>query len=55
VYGVDVDDYYDSQSSVRALPSVSVPLLCLNARDDPLIDPQLVHTGAKMRPCSARP
>jgi hypothetical protein len=45
VYGVDVDEYYESQSSIRAMPDVAIPMLCLNARDDPLIDPSLVNSG----------
>lgn len=47
VYGIDVDDYYESQSSLATMPDVAIPLLCLNARDDPLIDPALVTTGAQ--------
>jgi predicted alpha/beta-fold hydrolase len=47
IYGVDVDAYYDSQSSISCMPSVAVPMLCLNAGDDPLIDPDLVTMGAK--------
>uniref|UniRef100_A0A0G4I441 AB hydrolase-1 domain-containing protein n=1 Tax=Chromera velia CCMP2878 TaxID=1169474 RepID=A0A0G4I441_9ALVE len=31
------DDYYRDASSIRYLPNVKVPLLCLNAADDPVV------------------
>jgi hypothetical protein len=46
IYGIDVDTYYDSQSSRACMPHVAIPLLCLNAADDPLIDPKLGTMGA---------
>lgn len=48
IYGVDVDAYYDSQSSITCMPEVAIPMLCINARDDPLIDPALVATASRI-------
>lgn len=48
VYGIDVDEYYDNQSCLQAMPHVAVPMLCLNARDDPLIDPAMGDTAARI-------
>lgn len=31
-----VDHYYADSSSIKKLPDVRVPLLCVNARDDPI-------------------
>jgi hypothetical protein len=48
IYGIDVDQYYDSQSSISSMPQVAVPTLCLNSRDDPLIDPALGDTAVSL-------
>lgn len=40
LYGFDdVDEYWEKQSSWKSMPYISVPILCLNSRDDPLINP----------------
>ncbi|KAK3242181.1 hypothetical protein CYMTET_48118 [Cymbomonas tetramitiformis] len=36
----DVHEYYQDASSARALPAVRVPLLCINALDDPIAPPE---------------
>lgn len=37
----DVEAYYRDSSCISVIPNVAVPLLCLNAIDDPLIDRNL--------------
>jgi uncharacterized protein len=34
------DDYYARASSLRLLPAIATPTLCLNARDDPFLPPE---------------
>jgi predicted alpha/beta-fold hydrolase len=47
-----VDDYYRDASSLRVLPGVRVPLLVLNARDDPFVDQRaLPYREARENPC----
>ncbi len=37
----DAHEYRDQASSAPYLPDVRVPLLCINAEDDPIISPLL--------------
>lgn len=37
-----VDQYYDDASSFRFIKDVQVPLLCLNALDDPIANPACI-------------
>ncbi|KXZ51286.1 hypothetical protein GPECTOR_13g773 [Gonium pectorale] len=39
----DLDAYYERNNCKTALQHVSVPLLCLSARDDPIIGPRLLR------------
>ncbi|KAG2496655.1 hypothetical protein HYH03_005475 [Edaphochlamys debaryana] len=39
----DLDEYYTNNNPKQGLQSTSVPLLCLSARDDPIIDPALLR------------
>lgn len=45
LYQIDVHSYWKSQSCIASVPETRIPLLCLNAVDDPLIDPTLVVAG----------
>eukprot|EP00892_Ulva_mutabilis_P004487 jgi/Ulvmu1/240/UM001_0244.1 len=45
LYRIDVQAYWKSQSCIASVPDTKIPLLCLNAMDDPLIDPTLVVAG----------
>lgn len=41
LYGFDdVEEYWDKQSSWKSMPFIAVPILCMNSRDDPLINPK---------------
>ncbi|GIL56813.1 hypothetical protein Vafri_12124 [Volvox africanus] len=39
----DLDEYYRNNNCREALMDVRTPLLCLSARDDPIIDPSLLR------------
>lgn len=41
----DVDSYYRDHSCISTMPAIAVPLLCLNAADDPLMDPMVARCG----------
>ena len=45
LYQIDVQSYWKSQSCIACAPDTQIPLLCMNAMDDPLIDPTLVVAG----------
>lgn len=45
LYRIDVQAYWKSQSCIASVADTQIPLLCLNAMDDPLIDPTLVVAG----------
>jgi len=38
----DTDTYYDTSSSIHLLPQINIPLLLLNALDDPIVDQRLI-------------
>jgi len=38
----DTRSYYDAQSSIHHIPHINLPLLLVNALDDPIVDPTLV-------------
>jgi predicted alpha/beta-fold hydrolase len=43
----DANHYYSENSSLSAIADVDIPLLCLNALDDPIVVPALVSTVAE--------
>jgi len=45
----DPDSYYRAESCIGYLPSVAVPLLLLNALDDPLFHPDMVPYDATLK------
>lgn len=42
------DDYYARASSLRLLPAIATPTLCLNARDDPFLPPETLERARAM-------
>ncbi len=36
----DADDFYEQASAVRFMPAIPVPVLLLNAQNDPLLSPE---------------
>ncbi|PNW75574.1 hypothetical protein CHLRE_12g532200v5 [Chlamydomonas reinhardtii] len=44
IYGHDdIDTYYEHNNCKDALKTVATPLLCMSAKDDPIIDPKLLR------------
>ncbi|KAG2438747.1 hypothetical protein HXX76_005291 [Chlamydomonas incerta] len=44
IYGHDdIDTYYEHNNCKDALKTVGTPLLCMSAKDDPIIDPKLLR------------
>ncbi len=43
----DAADYYAQSSSIRFLPRVTTPTLCLSAEDDPFLPASVLHRAAK--------
>lgn len=39
VTGKPVDKYYEEQSSVKALESIQIPILCISSRNDMIVEP----------------
>jgi predicted alpha/beta-fold hydrolase len=39
VTGKPVDKYYEEQSSVKALESIKIPILCISSRNDMIVEP----------------